>query len=501
MLNTRSVSSDVSVFHEVPSNIVKRRQFLYLATAVSSTPFLAQCNRRQSSRPLQSLLRLTSSSGLLDLSLAAQRSTDIQIGGQFVERMTYNGQSPGPIVEVRAGDTVRLTIANELDEATNLHYHGLHISPEVDNVFREVVSGASYTYEFQIPNNHPAVTAWYHPHYHLKVAPQVFNGLAGPLIVRGELDEIPEIQQAQEEVLVLQDFEPNFPEDEALSTLAKRWGREGSMQLVNGQQNPVIDLPQNGSLRLRLINASASRIYQLKLPEHPWFLIATDRGAIAEPTEIETLTLSPGERAELLIQGQREPGDYELLSLPYDRGLSEMIQAMGDQAERMTGVVPSAQITLATLRYAEGNRTTPLPLPKALIPVNPLPNPSNTREFVLNHGIDSTAGSTGFIINGQSFVMDRVNTQVRLNEVEDWHIINKASIDHPFHLHTNRFQIIERNGKPEPLMTWKDTVSVRGYESVKIRVKFEDYTGRTVYHCHILDHEDRGMMGIVEIVA
>lgn len=305
MLNTRSVSSDVSVFHEVPSNIVKRRQFLYLAAAVSSTPFLAQCNRRQSPRPLQALPHLTSSSGLLDLSLAAQRSTNIQMGSQFAERMTYNGQSPGPILEVRAGDTVRLTITNELDEPTNLHYHGLHISPEVDNVFREVVSGASYTYEFQIPGNHPAVTAWYHPHYHLKVAPQVSNGLAGPLIVRGELDEIPEIQQAKEEVLVLQDFEPNFPEDEALSTLAKRWGREGSMQLVNGQQNPVVGLPQNGLLRLRLINASASRIYQLQLPEHPWFLIATDRGAIAEPQEIETLSLSPGERAELLIPGKK----------------------------------------------------------------------------------------------------------------------------------------------------------------------------------------------------
>lgn len=480
---------------------MNRRQFLYLAAVASGTPLLAQCNRRQRLLPIQPLDRLSSSSGLLDLALTAQRSTDIQMGGQFAKRMTYNGQSPGPILEVRAGDTVRLTIANELNEATNLHYHGLHISPEIDNVFQEVSSGASYTYEFQIPSNHPAITAWYHPHYHLKVAPQVFNGLAGPLIVRGELDEIPEIQQAKEEVLVLQDFEPNFPDDEALSTLAKRWGREGSVQLVNGQQNPVIDLPQNGLLRLRLINASASRIYQLKLPEHPWFLISTDRGAIAQPQEIETLSLSPGERAELLIPGQREPSDYELLSLPYDRGLAEMIQGMGDQAERMPGVAPPTETPLATLRYVEGNRTSPLPMPKALIPVNPLLKPSTTREFVLNHGIDATAGSTGFIINSQSFVMNRVNTQVRLNEIEDWHIINKASIDHPFHLHTNRFQVIERNGKPEPLLTWKDTVSIGGYESVKIRVKFEDYTGRTVYHCHILDHEDQGMMGIVEIVS
>ncbi|MEL6902449.1 MAG: multicopper oxidase domain-containing protein, partial [Cyanobacteria bacterium J06606_4] len=194
------------------------------------------------------------------------------------------------------------------------------------------------------------------------------------------------------------------------------------------------------------------------------------------------------------------PGDYKLLSLPYDRGLTEMIQGMGNQIQQMPGVVPPTETTLATLRYVESNRTTPLPLPSTLVPVEPLPEPTTAREFILNHGIDATAGTTGFIINGQSFVMDRVNTQVKLNQVEDWTIINKASIDHPFHLHTNRFQVIERNGKPEPLRAWKDTVNIRGYESVKIRVKFENYTGRTVYHCHILDHEDQGMMGIVDII-
>ena len=95
--------------------------------------------------------------------------------------------------------------------------------------------------------------------------------------------------------------------------------------------------------------------------------------------------------------------------------------------------------------------------------------------------------------------MDQVNTQVRLNQTEDWRIINKASMDHPFHLHTNRFQVVERNGQPEPFLAWKDTVSIGSYETVTIRVRFKDYTGRSVYHCHILDHEDQGMMGIVEI--
>ncbi|RZM79114.1 multicopper oxidase family protein [Leptolyngbya iicbica] len=472
---------------------MKRRQFLSLMAAVSSAPLFFRCAPNQSN-PLR---RIVSTDGLLELSLKAQ-SGKPAIAGKAFQLLTYNGQVPAPILEANAGDTVRLALTNQLDAPTNLHYHGLHISPQIDDVFREVAPGESYTYEFQIPQNHPAITGWYHPHYHLNVASQVFGGLAGPLIIRGDLDDVPELRQAAEALLMLQDFDPQNTLREP-HALGKRWGREGSLLTASGQQNPVIKLPQNGLLRLRLINASASRIYQLQLPEHPWFLIATDRGAIAEPTELDTLQLSPGERADLLIPGQRDPKDYEILSLPYDRGIANIVESLGDEVEQISGVVPPTQAVMATLRYQPSDRVSPLPMPQKLIPVAPLPAPQTTREFVLNHGIDSTAGSTGFIINGQSFVMDRVNTQVRLNQVEDWRIINQASMDHPFHLHTNRFQVIERNGQPETLLTWKDTVGLKGYETVTIRVRFEDFIGRTVYHCHILDHEDQGMMGILDI--
>ena len=463
-----------------------RRQFLNAMAFAVGAPLVSQCARTR---------HTANQAGLLELSLTAQSRTQT-LAGERAQLLTYNAQAPGPVLDVSAGDTVRLTLNNLLDTPTNLHYHGLHISPEIDNVFREVAPGERYTYEFQIPDNHPAVTAWYHPHYHLDVARQVFGGLAGALIVRGDLDEIPELQQAEEAVLVLQDVEPMVQLSD-IHTLGKKWGREGSVLLANGQPNPVLTMPQNGLLRLRLINASASRIYQLQLQDHPWFLIATDRGAIATPTPLDTLKLSPGERSELLISAQQEPGDYPILSLPYDRGMEDMIGALGDNVEHMAGVVQPIQTTLATLRYQPSDYSEPLPLPQQLIAVEPLPAPSVTREFVLNHGIGT--GSNGFIINNQSFDMNRVDTQVRLNQVEDWRIINQASIDHPFHLHTNRFQVIERNGQPESLLAWKDTVSLKGYETVVIRVRFEDFTGRTVYHCHILDHEDQGMMGIVEI--
>jgi len=471
---------------------MQRRQFLTLAAMAAGTPLLSRCARNPS------VSRIASTDGLLEVSLKAQPSSKT-LAGQSATLLTYNGQMPGPMLEARAGDRVRLTLSNEMDTATNLHYHGLHISPEIDNVFREIAPKQQYTYEFQIPDNHPATMAWYHPHYHLNVASQVFGGLAGPLIIRGDLDDIPEIQQADEAVVLLQDIEPDPQRSLQIHPLARRWGREGSLILANGQQNPTLNLPQNGLLRLRLVNASTSRIYQLQLRDHPWHLVATDRGAIAAPAELEMLLLSPGERAELLISGSREPGEYSLISLPYDRGLAESRSALEGAVNQMAGVVRPTQTTVATLRYVEGDRASPLPLPTQLIPVEPLPEPQVTREFVLDHGLDPAAASTGFTINGQSFVMGRVNTRVRLNDVEEWRIINQASIDHPFHLHTNRFQVVARNGRPEPAAAWKDTVSLKGYESVTIRVRFDDFVGRTVYHCHILDHEDQGMMGVLEI--
>ncbi|MEL7357086.1 MAG: multicopper oxidase domain-containing protein [Cyanobacteria bacterium J06560_6] len=302
---------------------MKRRQFnRYLGqglAAMGLSPLLTHCDRAQplssqSGLPYQALPHLTSQNGVLEAAVTAQW----EMSGDARKQLRYNGHAPGPIIEARPGDTVRLTLTNELDSSTNLHFHGLHISPEIDNVFREVTAGGSYTYEFQIPDNHPAVTGWYHPHYHGLVAQQVFGGLAGPIIIRGDLDDIPEIQQAEEALLVLQDFDAALVESpEILSPLAKKWGREGSILLANGQRNPVVEIPQNGLLRLRLINASASRIYQLQLKNHPWHLMATDRGAIAEPIELDTLSLSPGERAELLIPGQREPGDYTMVTTLY----------------------------------------------------------------------------------------------------------------------------------------------------------------------------------------
>jgi FtsP/CotA-like multicopper oxidase with cupredoxin domain len=157
-----------------------------------------------------------------------------------------------------------------------------------------------------------------------------------------------------------------------------------------------------------------------------------------------------------------------------------------------SGAPAGNQETIATLAY--GGSTTEASLPDQLLPVEPLPAPETVRQFTLNHGPGMV-----FLINGKAFDHNRIDTQVSLNSVEDWEVINTGTMTHPFHVHTNKFQVVSLNGQAPPYPAWKDVVSVSPGERLRIRIPFRDYPGKTVYHCHILDHEDRGMMGTLEM--
>lgn len=504
---------------------INRRQFFILSAAGAVTASVAnwairvaltqEIAQSKKTSPTSSQL-YESANGLLEVNLEAS-NRPINVAGKQAYLMSYNGQVPAPRLEAKAGDTVRIHFTNNLSQPTNLHYHGLHVPPtgNADNPFLSIEPGESLTYKFTIPKNHPSGTFWYHPHHHGYVAEQLFAGLAGLFIVRGELDEIPEIQAAKEEFLVLKDFDldasgrilPPNP-------MAMMLGREGQLLTVNAQVNPSLSIAKGGLLRLRMLNASPSRFYRLSLENHPFYLIATDGVAIAAPVELEELLLAPGERAEVLVRGEREPGQYRLLTLPYDRGgmgmmgggMGMMGRGMGMMGgHRMGQNFQTSSQVLATLTY-QGSVAT-LPLPKQLISVETLPEPETVRRFELSmSGMGMGMGSgmgMSFTFNGQTFDMDRIDTQVKLDTIEDWELINvdRDRMDHPFHLHINRFQVMSRNGQPEPYRAWKDTVLVRGGETVRIRIPFRDFAGKTVYHCHILDHEDLGMMGIVNIQA
>ncbi|MEB3277941.1 MAG: multicopper oxidase family protein [Lyngbya sp.] len=479
--------------------MINRRKFISLSTSTVGGILLTQCVSNSIKAQSSNSLTQSSVGNLLDVSLEA-RFDRVSIAGQNAKMLSYNGQIPGPRLETKPGDTVRINFTNKLPQPTNLHYHGLHIPPtgNADNVFLNIPPGESFTYEFTLPKNHPSGTFWYHPHLHGLVAEQLFGGLAGLFIVRGELDEIPEIKAAEEQFLVLKDFALKVNQANFQGHMGIMLGREGELLTVNGELNPNFSIPKGGLLRLRILNASSSRFYRLKLEEHPLYLIATDGGSISEPVELSEVLLTPGERVEILVRGEREPGQYRLLNLPYDRTGGMMGRGMMGRGMMGNSANTNTPQTLATLSY--NNSVETLPLPKQLIAVPELPKPQETRRLTLNHGMAPGMGMV-FLINGEPFEMGNPDTVVKLNTVEDWEIANTGTMDHPFHLHINDFQVMSRDNKPEPYRAWKDTTLVKRGEVVRIRIPFKDYPGKTVYHCHILDHEDLGMMATIDMKA
>ena len=425
----------------------------------------------------------SSSDGQLAIGLEATQEFR-RIGGNSVQVLTYNGLMPGPALELRPGDTMRIQFKNSLPETTNLHFHGLHTSPvgNGDNPFVMVAPGQVFDYEIKIPIDHPAGTFWYHPHLHGSTARQVFGGLSGVIIIRGELDAIPEIASAGETVLVLKDF--NFDTSGRVldaGMMARIDGREGQVITVNGETPASLRIQQNGLLRCRVLNASASRYYRLRIDEHPIGLIASDGGALPAVDWRDDVLIVPGQRVEFIIQGNRPPGEYRILSLPYNRGIANV--GLGQST--------NANLVLGQLTYSDTAGQS-LQVPDSLLPVEPLPVP-----ILPVRTLELSEGMMSFQINGRSFDANRIDTFVQLNTVEDWDLINRGQMDHPFHLHTNPFQRVAADGRAEP--AWRDVVNVPRGGRQRIRTRFADFTGKTVYHCHILDHEDLGMMGTLEI--
>ena len=482
--------------------MIDRRQFVRTAAAAAAGAVALTCSdgvaqsssRRRAVGRGQPVFR--SSAGALRAEVRAAR-TQVSLGGRTASLYTFNGSVPGPRFEARAGDSVTLRLDNALGEPTNLHYHGLHIPPTgaADNIFLHMRDGESFTYQFSIPATHPAGLFWVHPHLHGTVARQVSRGLAMPFVIRGEVDAVPEIAAAEEHILVLQDFEldsngnpvePSMPD--------QMMGREGTVVTLGGAVSPVIGIRQGGLVRLRLINGSVSRHYRLALQDHPLHIIGVDGGSLGAVRTVDEVLFAPGERLDILIEGRRGEGSFRLLNLPYDRGSMGMMGGMGRSGAQRTTE------TLATVQYrgaSERTWTLPSSLPGAVEPLPPTSLPQ--RVFRLGMGMGMMMGGMTFTINGREFEANRIDSAPRLGTVEEWVYVNDTPMDHPMHLHTNSFQVIGSDGTPE--RAWRDIIKVGARQQARFRVRFEDFAGKAVQHCHILDHEDQGMMGTVEMRA
>jgi FtsP/CotA-like multicopper oxidase with cupredoxin domain len=406
--------------------------------------------------------------------------------GVTTEVLAYNGSSPGPTLELIEGERVIIHFRNDLPEPSTIHWHGIHLPASQDgSPFDPVPAGGRRDYTFTVPRG-SAGTYWYHPHLHHRTGHQIAMGLVGAIIVRAPDDPLP--KEMVERVLILADqrFRPDgsidLPERRSMEgRIDDENGREGNVFFVNGQLMPTISIRPNEVQRWRIINASAARVYRLSIPKQTFLHIGNDGGLFERPVELSEIIVANAERVELLVRGSGTPGSRTTLqSLPYDRYIP---QTRPKDWNRPFDLV-SVQVT-------RGAPAPPVTLPTTLRRIVPLDTSRVTARRVVTF-------SQG-MINNRHMDLARVDITSKLGATEIWKIENIVGMDHPFHIHGFQFQVIDRNGKPEPFPSWKDVVNVRRQETVRFVVRFDDFAGKWMFHCHILNHEDQGMMGILEV--
>ncbi|MEK6439190.1 multicopper oxidase family protein [Pseudonocardia sp. T1-2H] len=433
------------------------------------------------------------------LAVALTAAAGARLAGRDTSALGYNGTSPGPTLRVRPGDDLAVRVTNRLDQPTNLHTHDLQISPlgNSDNPFLRIDPGASFDYLFRIPPDHPAGTHWYHPHHHGTVADQVFGGLAGALLV----DRGPELPVTADRVLVVTDTTLDADgRIAAAGPMDRMMGRQGELVLVNGQHQPTIAASTGSMERWRIINGCTSRVLALRLPGQPLAQVALDGAFLPAPASTDRLVLAPGNRTDLLIRPDTA-GRFQLTTDGYDRGSTAGMTGMGRRGQTAT----SPASTLATLTV-DGPPRQPPPLPASLPAPTPNTAPITTRRRItfamgMGTGGGMGPGGMGFTIDGRTFDPRRDDQTVQFGRTEEWTITNLSPLAHPFHLHVWPFTVVADSIGTPPTGTHQGVVLVPAQGWVRLRIPFTANPGRSVYHCHILDHEDAGMMSTINVRA
>jgi FtsP/CotA-like multicopper oxidase with cupredoxin domain len=404
--------------------------------------------------------------GLVNVELEAREVEWEFSPGQSITGFALDGVVPGPTIEADRGDTLLVRLTNNLPQPTMIHWHGIRVPASMDGtgaVQRAVEPGETFEYRFEVPD---AGTYWYHSHHN--ETEQIERGLYGALIVRAE----DEPRFDRERVLILDDLK--LDERGELSPFGDphehHEGREGDVRLLNGRQEPELEIAGGQVERWRLVNAANTKYVRLSLGGRPFSLIGTDAGLLQEPREVTEVLITPGERVELAV-GPFEAGEaIEIEALPYDRGKGE-----------------SDRVRFGTLRVGASAPSRVTAAGEAL-PVEPLAGvgtePTRT--------IDLKA-----LMHGGHHQRD---DPVRVGELQVWELVNETGSDHPFHLHGFFFQVVEANGEAPPVVSWEDTVNVPRKSRMVIAWLPDNRPGEWMYHCHIVEHHAMGMMAHFEVI-
>ncbi|NNE68617.1 MAG: multicopper oxidase domain-containing protein [Pyrinomonadaceae bacterium] len=428
--------------------------------------------------------------------LTVQNGVTSFFEGSKTPTMGYNGTYLGPTIRAKRGERISFRIHNKLHEETTVHWHGLHVPAVMDGgPHQKIAVDETWKPEFTV--DQPAATLWYHSHQFHRTAIQVYHGLAGLFYVDDENSEklsIPSEYGVDDFPIVIQDR--MFNRDNSFyysnSMHDQMMGMIGDVFLVNGVVNPRLVVKRQ-RIRFRILNGANAQTYFLRFSDsREFFQIATDGGFLKSPTSLTELRVAPGERAEVLVD--LKPNDDVVLENRPQDGSGRGGMMNRGRSNESKGVL---RITgNDTLRKSEE-------IPASLSAVrNWLPERAvKTRRLVFQMGMGMMSRSGGrFTINGRSIDINRIDQTVKLNDIEIWELVNRSPIPHPIHIHDIQFRILDRNGKTPPKneQGLKDTVLVEPNETVRVITQFEHFADDKspyMFHCHILEHEDGGMMG------
>jgi FtsP/CotA-like multicopper oxidase with cupredoxin domain len=441
-----------------------------------------------------------------------------------VKLRSYNGGLVGPTIEARPGDTLNIRLDNQLPadlnplhpdpnnphgfNTTNIHTHGLRVSPvgNSDNVLLAMGPQQKFEYEVKIPADHPPGTFWYHAHKHGSVALQVSSGMVGALIIRGGLDDVPAIKAAKDRLFVFEQIpytltdDPYAPGTQANMVenyqvfIPERWEQSGLRTLINGESMPTLKMRAGELQRWRFIHTGTMEALRLKLvresdpqPVMAHYQIAHDGIATGRLDAVEETEMYPGYRVDVLVRAGNGPETYLLVDeeSPAERSLHGQLET---------------RKVLARV-VVEGRSTVMMPLPSARelaeqAPFAPITDQELTGTQNAHFSVDFSVTPPKFMINGRAYDPNEPPRRLQLEAVEEWSVSSSPQLGHPFHIHVNPFLVMLGPGRD----VWKDTLFVRPGESYRLRTRYKRYVGKFVMHCHILDHEDMGMMEVQEIV-
>ncbi len=445
-----------------------------IGTAVAEPP---------SGAPLFEPPVLASGAGRLTVDLDAAPGSFV-IGGEQFAGMLYDGAYIPPVWRVRPGDVLTVTLHNRLPEMTNLHFHGMEAPPSGngDNIFVHVQPGASFTYSFTVPE-HPGLF-WYHPHAHGRTSPQIIGGMSGAILVDGDERYYPFLAGMRERLLLLKHIPHPQADYQELVT-------------VNGQLAPAISIRPGEAQLWRVANIGADLFLKIAVAGMPFYVVATDGHYLGHPTRMDEVLLGPGGRIEAVVVGGPK-GRYAFESIPF-----VMEQGRPPLPRHALGTVlsegPAADVdavasrvegeTVNQSRYIDALRASPI---------------ARRRTMTFSR----TADRSKFFINQRQFDEARTDVTVELGDIEEWTLVNADNQLHNFHIHQTEFLVTEIDGAPQRMDSLYDTFALPAAKDgkpsrVKVVIPFTNpaIVGRFVFHCHVVKHEDKGMMQTIEVVA